>query len=135
MNKKHLVNWLIPGIILLIIFGIALYIRIIPAYDHIFVGNWIKFAGNDAWYHMRIVDNLVHNFPEMNWADPYLLYGGVMKLPEFAFFDYSLSFQFSVHPICPGTALDLATCFICGLCNNFSLKTSYLFAKSLFRYK
>ncbi len=92
MDNKSKLVWFIPGVMVIIFFGIALYIRIVLPYDHVFVGDWIKFTGNDAWYHMRIVDNLVHNFPTLNSIDPYLLYKTPMSLPEFAFFDYLLAF-------------------------------------------
>ena len=41
---------------------IALFIRIVLPYHDIFVGNWIKFSGGDAYFYMRLVDNFVHNF-------------------------------------------------------------------------
>jgi len=46
----------------------------ISPYPQIFGGEWIKFTGVDAYYHMRLVDNLVHNFPHLINFDPYSLY-------------------------------------------------------------
>jgi oligosaccharyl transferase (archaeosortase A-associated) len=63
---------LITGIILLIILGIALYFRIALPYDKVFVGDWIKYTGSDAFFFMRYVDNFVHNFPQFIQFDPYL---------------------------------------------------------------
>jgi oligosaccharyl transferase (archaeosortase A-associated) len=63
---------LITGIILLVILGIALYFRIALPYEKVFVGDWIKYTGSDAFYFMRYVDNFVHNFPQFIQFDPYL---------------------------------------------------------------
>jgi oligosaccharyl transferase (archaeosortase A-associated) len=80
------------AIIVALFFGLALYLRIALPYDQVFSGDWIKFTGVDAWYNMRIVDNLVHNFPHLNSFDPYLLYltgGGVVR-PFFGYFIASI---------------------------------------------
>jgi len=81
---------LIAAIIVALFFGVALYLRIVLPYDQVFSGDWIKFTGIDAWYHMRIVDNLVHNFPHLNSFDPYMLYPGGGG-PVRPFFDYLLA--------------------------------------------
>ena len=82
---------LIAGILVALFFGAALSFRVVFPYDHVFVGDWIKFTGTDAWYHMRIVDNLVHNFPHLNAIDPYLLYPVPMEFGIERFFDYFLA--------------------------------------------
>ena len=66
-------------------FGVALYLRVVLPYDQVFVGDWIKFTGVDANFFMRIVDNLVHNFPHLNSFDPYNLYpsGSAITIPPF----------------------------------------------------
>ena len=61
------------GLLLAFFLGVALYFRIALPYDQVFAGEWIKFTGVDAYWHMRIVDNLVHNFPHLNSFDPYML--------------------------------------------------------------
>jgi oligosaccharyl transferase (archaeosortase A-associated) len=77
-------TYLITGIILLIIFGIALYFRIALPYNKVFVGDWIKYTGSDAYYFMRYVDNFVHNFPHFIQFDPYLRFPqGYMPGNEF----------------------------------------------------
>ena len=63
MSQNGFSPKLVAGIIVALFFSVALYLRVVLPYDQVFVGDWIKFTGNDAYYHMRIVDNLVHNFP------------------------------------------------------------------------
>jgi len=82
---------LLVVIVLALFFGVALYFRIALAYDQIFSGDWIKFAGTDNYYHMRIVDNLVYNFPHIMSLDPYMLYPSGMKIGGIHFFDLFLA--------------------------------------------
>jgi len=64
------------SIVLLIIFGIALALRIWLPYDSIYTENGVRFMGADPWYYMRLVENLIHNFPHRIFFDPYALYPG-----------------------------------------------------------
>jgi asparagine N-glycosylation enzyme membrane subunit Stt3 len=53
------------GALLTIIFAIALYIRAVLPYDSVFLADGtIRFGGNDPWYHMRIVEYILHNYPQ-----------------------------------------------------------------------
>ncbi|MCX5997753.1 MAG: oligosaccharyl transferase, archaeosortase A system-associated [Chloroflexi bacterium] len=45
-------------------------------YATIFDGQWIKFSGVDSYYYMRIVDNMLANFPQLMKFDPYAIYPG-----------------------------------------------------------
>ena len=74
MSRNAFNSKLIIGILLAVFFGAALFIRVAFPYDKVFVGDWIKFTGVDAYFFMRIVDNLVYNFPHLLTFDPYLLY-------------------------------------------------------------
>ncbi|HDH57713.1 MAG TPA: oligosaccharyl transferase, archaeosortase A system-associated, partial [Bacteroidetes bacterium] len=52
------------GALLTIIFAIALYIRAVLPYKSVFLADGtVRFGGNDPWYHMRIVDYILHNYP------------------------------------------------------------------------
>jgi oligosaccharyl transferase (archaeosortase A-associated) len=82
---------LLSGILVALFFAIALSIRVVLPYDKIFVGDWIKFASTDTYYIMRLVDNLVHNFPHMSTFDPYLLYPGGSEVSGPAFFQQFLA--------------------------------------------
>jgi len=87
-QKRRLPPIVIVGIILAVLFGISLYIRIYLSYDQIFVNDWVWFRETDAYYHLRNIENLVHNFPHFNSFDPYMLYpggGGGLARP---FFDW-----------------------------------------------
>ena len=82
---------LIAGILLAVCFGAALYIRVAFPYDKVFVGDWIKFTGVDAYFFMRLVDNLVHNFPHLIAFDPYFLYPGGSAVSTLTFWPYLIS--------------------------------------------
>ena len=51
--------------------GVALAIRIVWPYPNVFVDGDVWFRGMDAWYHMRLVDSFVANFPYTTAYDPY----------------------------------------------------------------
>jgi oligosaccharyl transferase (archaeosortase A-associated) len=73
MKKKIPVNLLIT-VLLIIFFAISLIFRVVYPYDDVFTSEGIKFTSNDAYFHMRTVDSLVHNFPRATEFDPYLIY-------------------------------------------------------------
>ncbi len=73
-NKRLFSPPVITLIALLVIAGISLLIRVKLPYDQVFVNGSVWFHGVDAWYHMRHIENLVHNFPHVNFFDPYVLY-------------------------------------------------------------
>jgi len=88
-QKRKVPPIVIVGIILAALCGISLYIRIALPYDQIFVNDWVWFRETDAYYYMRNIENLVHNFPHFNSFDPYMLYpggGGALARPFFAWF-------------------------------------------------
>jgi len=85
-KKTGLSPVLLVGILLALFFGIALYLRIFLPYDQIFSGDWIKFASTDAYYNMRLIDNLVQHFPHRIMIDPYISYpstAGIDIIPPF----------------------------------------------------
>ncbi|HIE18071.1 MAG TPA: oligosaccharyl transferase, archaeosortase A system-associated [Dehalococcoidia bacterium] len=89
MNQKRPLEKAIAAILVALFFGVALFLRIALPYDQVFAGEWIKFTGVDAYYYMRIVDNLVANFPHLFSFDPYMLWpsGTVIDIrPFFAYF-------------------------------------------------
>ena len=88
MNEKKSFSYLITGIVVTLFFALAIGFRIVFPYESVFVGDWIKFTGTDAWYHMRIIDNLAFNFPHLNSVDPYLLYPNPMSIGTYPFYDY-----------------------------------------------
>jgi oligosaccharyl transferase (archaeosortase A-associated) len=82
---------LLVAIILGAFFGIALCLRVSLPYDQVFVGDWIKFTGADAYYHMRLVDNLLHHFPQSITFDPYTFYPHGTNIVWPPFFDWLIA--------------------------------------------
>jgi dolichyl-diphosphooligosaccharide--protein glycosyltransferase len=72
-NKVRISDFIIPAL-LLIIAAVSLYVRIALPYNAVFTSNIIKFTGADAYYYMRLVDNIVYNFPHLTPFDPYYVY-------------------------------------------------------------
>jgi len=92
IKDNRLRQKIITGALLALFLGIALYFRIAFPYHLVFGSEQVKFTGIDAWYHIRIVDNLAHNFPHLNSFDPYMLFpGGGSTSYHFPFFDYLLA--------------------------------------------
>jgi dolichyl-diphosphooligosaccharide--protein glycosyltransferase len=81
----------IIGVIVALLFGFALFLRIYPPYGGVFVGDWVKFTGNDAYYQMYLVDNIIHNFPHLTTFSPYLLFPGGMVVGGIHFLNWLLA--------------------------------------------
>jgi len=74
-NKKSNLMGAIPycaGVI--ISFLIAFYIRTIPKAGVFLSNGFVRFGGNDPWYHLRNVEAILHNYPHMLWFDAYTTY-------------------------------------------------------------
>ena len=91
MSESRFAPRLLMVILLVIFFGVALYLRSALPYDQVFVGDSIKFTSHDAYYFMRQVDSLVHNFPRLISFDPYTGYPHGALTGTFNFFVYLLS--------------------------------------------
>jgi len=74
------------------VFGVALFVRTYFPYDSVFTGDWVRFQWTDAWYHMRLVENLVHHFPHRICFDPYTLFPHGQGVHFAPFFDWFLGF-------------------------------------------
>jgi oligosaccharyl transferase (archaeosortase A-associated) len=86
-QKRKLPPIAIVGIILAVLCGISLYIRIYLPYHQIFVNGQVWLRETDAYYYIRNIETLVHNFPHFNSFDPYMLFpggGGGLVRPFFA---------------------------------------------------
>ncbi|MCK5724529.1 MAG: glycosyltransferase family 39 protein, partial [Gammaproteobacteria bacterium] len=59
---------------ILFIFILSFYIRAVLPHEAVFRGGIVGFAADDAVYHMRLVENLVKNFPHKIWFDVFTLY-------------------------------------------------------------
>jgi oligosaccharyl transferase (archaeosortase A-associated) len=90
MNKSKITILIV--VLLALFFGLSLLFRVVLPYDSIFTGSWIKFSSTDSYYHMRFVDNLVHNFPHITQFDPFYIYpGGGTSGGAVHFFDYLIA--------------------------------------------
>jgi asparagine N-glycosylation enzyme membrane subunit Stt3 len=86
MAKFKISPALLIALLIVAFFAISLVFRIHVPYGEIFVGDDIKYASNDAYYYMRLVDNAADNFPQLTQFDPYFIYPGgnnVASLPSF----------------------------------------------------
>ncbi len=85
MNLSRLSPRLISAILIFLFFGVALYIRVYFPHEQVFGSDQIKFTSPDAYYHMRLVDNLVEHFPHRITFDPYVNFPGTkfVDLPPF----------------------------------------------------
>ena len=90
MNKISL-NVVI-GVLITSFFSLSLLIRTILPFDRIFSGDWIKFSSIDAYYHMYLVDNMVHNFPNITGFHPYFILPDGGGVSGAHFFNWLLGF-------------------------------------------
>lgn len=55
---------------------VAFGVRVLPAWETVFGGESVNFLETDAWYHVRLVESQVRNFPWRVTLDPYAAVGG-----------------------------------------------------------
>ena len=79
------------GILLALFFATALFSRVYFPYDQVFGGDLIKYTGVDAYYHMRVIDNHVHNFPHVTGINAYFIYPTAISETSLSFFHWFLS--------------------------------------------
>jgi asparagine N-glycosylation enzyme membrane subunit Stt3 len=85
MNTSRISPKLIIAILMTVIFGISLLFRLVLPYQEAFNGPWIKLTSIDAYFHMRLVDNIAFNFPQLMNFDPYFIYPGGYALNNIYF--------------------------------------------------
>ncbi len=86
MNNRSFPDWAFALIAVTVCLAAALYIRIALPYAAIFSAEGIRLTGIDSYFYMRLVDNLVPNFPNMIEFDPYMIYPGgdyINRVPTF----------------------------------------------------
>ncbi len=74
MEKSRKYELIFTIAALVLIMAVAFYFRVVLPYDTVFHDPWIKLTGIDAYFYMRLVDNLVRNFPQLISFDPYYIY-------------------------------------------------------------
>ncbi len=77
---------------MLSLFAGSLFLRSFFSYDQVFLADYVRFRGTDAWYHLRLVENLLGHFPHSITFDPYLHHptGGPVTVAPL--FDLGLAF-------------------------------------------
>jgi len=74
-------------------FFASLALRVAVPWDQVFTGGWIKFTDNDAYFYVRLFDNISHHFPLLGSYDPYGIYPGGTDLAwRPLFFVYCMGF-------------------------------------------
>src|SRR5262245_35493612 len=71
--------------------GVAFALRLLIPYEAVFGGDSVNFIETDAWYHMRLVDALIREFPRRIWFDPYLSHPGGEAVNVGPFFDWLIA--------------------------------------------
>ncbi|UZE92298.1 MAG: oligosaccharyl transferase, archaeosortase A system-associated [Methanosarcinales archaeon] len=82
----------IYNILLILILALAFYIRAILPQGSVFIGDIVRFGGNDPWYHMRLVENTIHNFPHRIMFDPFTNFPVGNSLHFGPLFDQTVAF-------------------------------------------
>jgi dolichyl-phosphooligosaccharide-protein glycotransferase len=60
-------GWALAGIVV-----VAALVRSVFLFEAVFTERGVNYQDSDAWYHMRLIENLVRNFPHRAGVDPYL---------------------------------------------------------------
>ncbi len=63
-------------ILLAAILAVAAGLRMWAPWDDVLGGSRVNFLENDSWYHVRLAESQVHNFPHRITVDPYAAPGG-----------------------------------------------------------
>ncbi|MBL0160587.1 MAG: hypothetical protein IPP47_26415 [Bryobacterales bacterium] len=79
-------QWAAVAALTLLAFGL----RTAPQWESVFPGSFVNFQESDAWFHVRVVENLVHHFPSRIAVDPYLGVGPVQGVATGPFYDWVL---------------------------------------------
>ncbi len=82
----------IYGVAIALIFGFALFLRTYFPYHNVFTGTWVRFQYEDAYYHMRLIENLSHHFPHPIFFDPFTFYPHGLAVYFAPFFDILVGF-------------------------------------------
>ncbi len=81
--------WSLATLAVLVVAGFLLLV--VPVYSKVFTPSGVLYTTNDAYWHMRIIDNLAANFPHLNQIDPYQLYPSGEPMDRIHMFDWMVS--------------------------------------------
>jgi dolichyl-phosphooligosaccharide-protein glycotransferase len=91
-TRIKLSTTVIYGVALALIFAFALFLRTYFPYHNVFTGTWVRFQYEDAYYHMRVIENLSHHFPHRIFFDPFTFYPHGQTVFFAPFFDILVGF-------------------------------------------
>ena len=133
-QKRKLLPIVIVGIILAALCGLSLYIRIALPYHQVFVNDWVWFRETDAYYYIRNIEVLVHNFPHYNTFDPYIFYpggGGGLTRPFFGWLIAAIILLVS-HGAPTLHTIEVVSAYIPPILGTLTLIPVYFIGKELF---
>lgn len=81
-ETKKIPPWVNPLLLGLLVIG-AFLSRVVPSWSQVFVDGQVWFRAVDPWYHMRLVDNMMANFPTPLQWDMLSLFPGGMHVGYF----------------------------------------------------
>lgn len=91
--KRQQIELIVCVVILVLIFGLSLCLRIALPANEVFGGTAIKLTDNDAYFYMRLMDNLCAHFPSLGNFDPYYIFPSGKDLAgQPLFFIYFMGF-------------------------------------------
>src|ERR1700685_4602895 len=85
---RLLERWQWPIVIALSL--LALWIRVAPRFYLVFQPGFVNFQDSEAWYHVRVAENLIRHFPFRIAVDPYLTFGRVQETATAPTYDWVL---------------------------------------------
>lgn len=65
---------IILAVLLTAIFALSLTLRTAVPWDKVFAGQWVKLTDNDAYYYVRLLDNISSHYPLLGQFDPYSIF-------------------------------------------------------------
>lgn len=75
-------------LVVLIAVLVALGLRVLPPYHAVFTAQGVSFEEADAWFHVRMIHNLLAHFPKWSAYDPYAIFPGGENIVTRPFWDY-----------------------------------------------
>ncbi len=78
----------LPAAVVLTAMLLAFGLRVAPAYQTVFTPIGVCFQEFDAWFHVRVIHNLLAHFPRRSLYDPYALFPGGENVVTGPFWDY-----------------------------------------------
>lgn len=69
---------------------LAVWLRVAPRFYTVFYPGFVNFQEGDAWYAVRVAENLVRHFPWRIEVDPFVAFGSVHNTATAPLFDWLL---------------------------------------------